>query len=222
MVRYSCILFLLSIRTPWATGYDGTTTFDSILLAHSSPTICPSPKDFDSYIPDASYIACCNHWFGPHTLTTGVGPGAQPVYACCMSGYTCTAPVSLMKDWSVDSNGDLQTRDLANAPAPTASTFCLLIMNNHLYSSLLLELMKTDIEQCQLQPSPLPLPHTAQGHSPDPAPPLSPPALASSSTYPTPTPTPMITPMVATAPLRPASSQVSRWLAPSSWLLLPS
>ncbi|KAK0715082.1 hypothetical protein B0H67DRAFT_233817 [Lasiosphaeris hirsuta] len=113
-------LLLVSLYAHWAAGFEWTTTFDSILVAHPSPTICPPPKGLDSYIPDANYIACCNHFLGAQALTTGLGPGSQPVYACCVSGYTCTAPVSLMKDWSIDSSGDLQTRDLADPPSPTA------------------------------------------------------------------------------------------------------
>ncbi|KAM7212795.1 hypothetical protein V8F06_011830 [Rhypophila decipiens] len=104
-----------------ALGYDGTITFDSILLAHPSPTFCPSHTNlWASWTPDSNYLACCDNRFNTHTLTTGIGPGGKPLYACCQSGYTCTAPVSLMKEWSMDSNGDLETSDIPNPPTPTA------------------------------------------------------------------------------------------------------
>ncbi|KAK4207495.1 hypothetical protein QBC37DRAFT_406161 [Rhypophila decipiens] len=97
-----------------ALGYDGTITFDSILLAHPSPTFCPSHTNlWASWTPDSNYLACCDNRFNTHTLTTGIGPGGKPLYACCQSGYTCTAPVSLMKEWSMDSN--------APPPTPTAA-----------------------------------------------------------------------------------------------------
>ncbi|KAM7183292.1 hypothetical protein V8F33_013682 [Rhypophila sp. PSN 637] len=117
-IRTSILVAFVSLYAV-ALGYDGTTTFDSILLAHSSPTFCPSPVDMTSWAVDAGYLACCDNYNGEHTLTTGLGPGSKPLYACCLSGYSCTAPVSLMKDWVVDLNGDLQTRDIPNPPTPT-------------------------------------------------------------------------------------------------------
>ncbi|KAK4187768.1 hypothetical protein QBC35DRAFT_219630 [Podospora australis] len=103
-----------------AFAYDGTTTFDSILVAHPSPTFCPPNEHYadHDWQPDGSYIACCNNWLGTATLTSGRGPGGTSVYACCKSGYTCIAPVSVMKDWSIDADGDIHLTDLPEPPLP--------------------------------------------------------------------------------------------------------
>ena len=101
------LLTLHTFVVAWTLGlvvsaYTGTTTFDSILLAHPSPSICPTESR--EWQPDGNYIACCDNYWGTHTLTSGRGPGGTTVYACCYSGYTCTGAVSLMKDWTIDAN----------------------------------------------------------------------------------------------------------------------
>ncbi|KAK4159398.1 hypothetical protein QBC43DRAFT_361925 [Cladorrhinum sp. PSN259] len=122
MINTLFFIVIWALSLVMISAYEGTTTFDSILVAHPSPTFCPPAKDFAlparAWHPDENYIACCNDWAATYTLTSGRGPGGTSVYACCRSGYTCTAPVSLMMDWSIDGNDDLQTTNLANPPLP--------------------------------------------------------------------------------------------------------
>ncbi|KAF2260355.1 hypothetical protein CC78DRAFT_584916 [Lojkania enalia] len=99
-----------------------TTTFNDILVAHAEPSICPEPELGGWYTPDVDYIVCCFGGDPGYTKTTAKGPGDKTIYACCESMATCTGAASVMKDWSIDSNGDLQTFDLAGSPpTPTAA-----------------------------------------------------------------------------------------------------
>ena len=81
-----------------------TTTFDTILLAHPEPSICPSPSLGGYYVPDADYIVCC---WPTNTRTTARGPGGRTVYACCESGAMCTGAAPVMSDWRLDVKGSL-------------------------------------------------------------------------------------------------------------------
>jgi len=99
---FSAVLFSAQLSL----AYDGTMTFDTILLAHAEPTICPSPSVGLQYAPDADYEVCCYNGFPSATKTTAKGPGGKTVYACCEDGYTCTGAAPVMSDWSMDSNGN--------------------------------------------------------------------------------------------------------------------
>lgn len=99
-----CILWLLVGHVTAAM----TTDFEEIYIAHDAPTICPT-----SYKPDESYIACCGDSILRATLTTGMGPGHTPMYACCMEGDSCTGAISLMVDWSYDDNGEVPELSIA-------------------------------------------------------------------------------------------------------------
>ncbi|KAF2678788.1 hypothetical protein K458DRAFT_135068 [Lentithecium fluviatile CBS 122367] len=114
------LLSLLVVGPELALAYSGTTTFDTILVAHPEPTICPEPTVGLDYAPDADYVVCCYNGLISATKTTATGPGGKTIYACCEDGYTCTGAASVMSDWSVDSNGDVQLLTLASAPTPTS------------------------------------------------------------------------------------------------------
>ncbi|KAF1837925.1 hypothetical protein BDW02DRAFT_65501 [Decorospora gaudefroyi] len=101
-------------------AYDGTTTFDTILVAHAEPTICPDP-DVLNFTPDTDYIVCCRNSYPSATKTTAKGPGGKTIYACCRDGYTCTGAAAVMSDWNVDSNDDLEYLILASAPTPSSA-----------------------------------------------------------------------------------------------------
>jgi hypothetical protein len=80
-----------------------TTTFESILVAHTAAPYCPTPSAGTTWNADVNYIACCED--GPlwtMTLTTAIGYGKQTVYACCETGYSCTGVPTPMSDWTLN------------------------------------------------------------------------------------------------------------------------
>ena len=94
-----------------AAQYIGSTGYSTILIAKTSPTVCPTPsvKALPSWVPDTDYKACCQEQSGAvftATLTTARGPSGSPIYACCQKSYTCTGVAPFMSDWSVDKDGE--------------------------------------------------------------------------------------------------------------------
>ncbi|KAH7333518.1 hypothetical protein BKA65DRAFT_553880 [Rhexocercosporidium sp. MPI-PUGE-AT-0058] len=108
-----CLLAVL------ASAYDGTTTYNSILVAHTAAPYCPTPIIGAAWNVDENYIACCETWANGYsmTLTTATGFGKQLVYACCLSAYTCSGAPQPMSDWTLDSHTDVQALTLVSTPA---------------------------------------------------------------------------------------------------------
>lgn len=124
-------------------AYDGTTIFDTILLAHPEPTYCPSPTVGHVFTPDANYAVCCYDGFPSVTQTTATGPGGKKIYACCMDGYSCTGAAPVMSDWSIDKAG--------RHTKPTNECFNLLLTY---YSQAMSSIQRSPPRQC-LTPRPL-------------------------------------------------------------------
>ncbi|KAF2241973.1 hypothetical protein BU26DRAFT_162439 [Trematosphaeria pertusa] len=93
----SLTLFMV-LSAPKFISAIATYAFDTILVAHAEPTICPTAIIGGEWIPDNDYIVCC---YKGETRTTAQGQGGKTVYACCQQDATCTGAASVMSDWSV-------------------------------------------------------------------------------------------------------------------------
>ena len=119
------------LLAPLVYANDGTTTFDTILLAHAEPSICPSIDAGVNFKADSDYIVCCYNGLPSATRTTAKGSGGKTVYACCEVDYTCTGAAPVMSDWSVDSNGKRYNTFKRRRSTLTSFRRCPVISNRY-------------------------------------------------------------------------------------------